>query len=79
MSRDDNELDRSLENNQITTAKVDRRSFLARAAGAGTLAFGAMITAACGDSCDTDAGDSADSDPNDPIDADLGDTCDTDD
>ena len=34
-------------NNQITTVKCDRRSFLARAVGASTLTFGAVLAAAC--------------------------------
>ena len=44
---------------EITTTKVNRRSFLARAMGAGTLAVGAAVTAACPDHdfCDTDFGD----------------------
>jgi len=81
MARDDNTPERSLKDSQITTVKVDRRSFLARAAGAGTLAFGAVITAACGDSCDTDSQDEIDIDPTDPIEFDVtdaADSCDTD-
>ncbi|MEE2638806.1 MAG: hypothetical protein VYE68_16410 [Acidobacteriota bacterium] len=65
----------SLEDNDITIARVDRRSFLARAAGAGTLVLGAVITTACGDSCDDDT-IWADTDLADP--ANIGDICDAD-
>jgi len=65
----------SLEDKEITVARVDRRSFLARAAGVGTLVFGAVVTEACGDSCDDDTvwadTDLADS-------ANIGDLCDAD-
>ena len=46
----------SLQDSEITTAKVNRRSFLARAMGASTLAVGTALTVACGnepDACDT--------------------------
>ena len=39
-------------NNQITTARTARRSFLARALGAGALAFGAVSTLGCGEEAD---------------------------
>ena len=44
----------SLLDSEITTAKVNRRSFLARAMGAGTLAVGAAMTAACNNDLDCD-------------------------
>ena len=47
----------SLVDGDIITVKVDRRSFLAKAAGAGSLAFGAVLAASCGsDQCDNDIG-----------------------
>ena len=39
---------------QIITVKSDRRSFLARAVGLGTLTFGSAFAAACGDVCTVD-------------------------
>ncbi len=44
----------SLRDSEVTTARLDRQSFLVRAAGAGTLAVGAALAAACGDPCDSD-------------------------
>ncbi len=70
----------SLLDSDVTTVRLDRRSFLARTAGAGTLAVGAALTAACSDTCDSDtvtdrdAGPFADP-PNRPRDR----TCDKDD
>ena len=63
----------SLLDSEITTAKVNRRSFLARAMGAGTFAVGAAMTAACGptDLCDNDFGDAGEN-------ADVGSNADTD-
>ena len=69
----------SLQDSEITTAKVNRRSFLARAMGASTLAVGAALTAACGgtDTCDTDIGDVV-GNVDTGAGADSGDSCDTD-
>lgn len=68
----------SLQDSEITTTKVNRRSFLAKAMGAGTLAVGAAITAACGnDTCDADFGDSYHNPANADV-SDTGDSCDTD-
>ena len=66
---------------QITTVDVQRRSFLARALGAGALAFGTAATQACGeekksDQCDFDIG--IDADPTDTIFSGTADPCDTD-
>lgn len=44
----------SLRDSDVETVRLNRRSFLARAAGAGTLAVGAVLSAACGDQCDSD-------------------------
>lgn len=44
----------SLLDNEIVTVRLNRRSFLVRAAGAGTLAVGAALTTACSDHCDSD-------------------------
>lgn len=69
----------SLLDSEITTAKVERRSFLARAVGAGALAVGAVLTTACGDEaddCDADIGDTGTN--ADVTNADLGDRCDND-
>ena len=66
-------------NNQITTARTARRSFLARALGAGALAFGAVSTLGCGeeaDRCDADIG--IDTDPTDRIGSGRVDRCDSD-
>ena len=70
----------SLQDSEITTAKVNRRSFLARAMGASTLAVGAALTAACGneaDSCDSDPGDVVGA-VDTGAGADTGDPCDND-
>ena len=66
----------SLLDSQITTGRVDRRSFLTRATGAGTLAVSSMHLAACGegDQCDSDITIDSDEGPN----ADVQDTCDAD-
>ncbi len=70
----------SLLDSEVTTVRVDRRSFLARTLGAGTFAVGAVLTGACSDDCDSDtvtdrdAGPFADP-PNRPRDR----TCDKDD
>ena len=45
----------------ITTTRLDRRSFLARAVGSGALAFGGALTQACSDPpCDQDRGSDRD-------------------
>ena len=64
---------------QITTVDVQRRSFLARALGAGALVFGTAATQACeekADQCDSDIG--IDADPTDDVFTGTVDTCDTD-
>ena len=63
---------------QITTVDVQRRSFLARALGAGALVLGTAATQACekADQCDSDVG--IDTDPTDDIFSGTVDTCDTD-
>lgn len=64
---------------QITTVRTDRRSFLARAIGTGALAFGVVSTLGCGneaDSCDSDIG--IDTDPSDQVGSGRVDSCDTD-
>ena len=49
----------SLKDADITTVRVDRRSFLSRAVVAGSIAAGAALTAACPGGTDSDgAGDS---------------------
>ena len=75
----------SLQDSEITTAKVNRRSFLARAMGASTLAVGAALTVACGDEMPLNESDACDSDIGDVtgnVDtgagADSGDSCDSD-
>jgi len=44
---------------EVTTVRVDRRSFLSRAVAAGSIAVGAALTAACpggsGDATDSDS------------------------
>ena len=46
---------------KITVVSPDRRSFLARALGAGALAFGGALTQACSDPpCDNDRGTDSD-------------------
>ena len=44
----------SLLDSEVRTVRLNRRSFLARAAGAGTLAVGAALVSACSDDCDSD-------------------------
>ena len=44
----------SLLDSEVTTVRLDRRSFLARTAVAGTVAVGAALAAACTDTCDSD-------------------------
>ena len=68
-----------LREDQIKTTRVDRRSFIARAVGAGAIAVGAAVaTTACGgDKCDTadtetDITDLAGSQPHDTRDYDGG-------
>ena len=46
----------SLTDADITTARVDRRSFLWRAVAAGSVAAGAALTAACPGGTDSDGG-----------------------
>lgn len=49
----------TLKDADITTVRVDRRSFLSRAVAAGTIAAGAALTAACPSGSDSDGeGDS---------------------
>ena len=70
----------ALQDSQITTTKVDRRSFLARAVGASTLVVGAVVTSACGDeadNCDSDVGDLGENIDSGST-ADSGDSCDSD-
>ena len=45
----------------ITTVRVDRRSFLSRAVAAGTIAAGAALTAACPGGTDSDGASDSDS------------------
>ncbi|MCY4662253.1 MAG: hypothetical protein OXF93_20985 [Acidobacteria bacterium] len=53
----------SLADADITTARVDRRSFLWRAVAAGSVAAGAALTAACPSGTDSDGeGDAAPTD-----------------
>ena len=51
-----------LSDDDITTAQVDRRSFLTRVVAAGSVTMGAALSTACGDDtsdrCDSDVGDS---------------------
>ncbi len=44
----------SLLDSEVTTVRLNRRSFLARTVGAGTLAVGATLAGACTDHCDVD-------------------------
>lgn len=70
----------SLRDSDVETVRLNRRSFLARAAGAGTLAVGAVLSAACGDQCDSDT--VTDNDGGrfaDPLDRARDRTCDRDD
>ena len=48
----------SLKDGDITTVRVDRRSFLSRAVAAGSIAVGAALTAACPGGSDTSDSDS---------------------
>ena len=78
--RTDSQREGSLLDSEVTTVRLDRRSFLARTAGAGTLAVGAVLASACGDSCDADT--VTDSDGGqfaDPINRARDRTCDKDD
>lgn len=71
---------RALQDSDMETVRLNRRSFLARAAGAGTLAVGAVVSAACGDQCDSDT--VTDNDGGrfaDPLDRARDRTCDRDD
>ena len=49
----------SLTDEDITTVRVDRRSFLSRAVAAGSIAVGAALTAACPGGTDSDGGGDA--------------------
>ena len=49
----------SLTDADITTVRVDRRSFLSRAVAAGSIAVGAAMTAACPGGTDSDGGGDA--------------------
>ena len=70
----------SLRDTDVATVRLDRRSFLIRAAGAGTLAVGAALSAACGDQCDSDTVTDNDSGRfADPLDRARDRTCDRDD
>ena len=51
----------SLTDADITTVRVDRRSFLSRAVAAGTIAAGAALTAACPGGTDSDGASDSDS------------------
>ena len=53
----------SLLDSEVTTVRLDRRSFLARTVGAGTLAVGATLAAACSDTCDSDTVTDGDAGP----------------
>ena len=69
----------SLHDSEVKTVRPDRRSFLARIAGAGTLAVGAAVVSACGDHCDTDTVTDNDFGPfADPINRARDRTCDKD-
>ena len=74
----------SLVDSDITTAQVDRRSFLARAMAAGSLALGAVLSTGCGsDQCDNDIGRDTDDSGLDDTEIDdppevRGDPCDAD-
>ena len=50
-----------LADSDITTVRVDRRSFLSRAVAAGTIAAGAALTAACPGGTDSDGASDSDS------------------
>ena len=78
--RTDGRREGSLLDSEVTTVRLDRRSFLARAAGAGTLAVGAALAAACTDTCDSDTVTDRDAGPfADPINRPRDRTCDKDD
>ena len=51
----------SLTDADITTVRVDRRSFLSRAVVAGSIAAGAALTAACPGGSDSDGASDSDS------------------
>ena len=51
----------SLTDTDITTVRVDRRSFLSRAVAAGSIAAGAALTAACPGGTDSDGASDSDS------------------
>ena len=51
----------SLTDADITTVRVDRRSFLSRAVVAGSIAAGAALTAACPGGTDSDGASDSDS------------------
>ncbi len=51
----------SLTDTDITTVRVDRRSFLSRAVVAGSIAAGAALTAACPGGTDSDGASDSDS------------------
>lgn len=68
-----------LVDSEITTVRVDRRSFLTRAVATGTLAVGAALTASCTDRCDSDTVTDNDGGPYaDPLDRPRDRTCDRD-
>ena len=52
---------RSLTDADITTVRVDRRSFFSRAVVAGSIAVGAALTAACPGGTDSDGASDSDS------------------
>ena len=47
----------SLTDEDITTVRVDRRSFLSRAVAAGSVAVGATLATGCGGATDSDSSD----------------------
>ena len=55
---------KSLSDEEVTAVRVNRRSFLAKAALAGSVTMGAALSTACGDdssdSCDSDRGPDTD-------------------
>ena len=70
----------SLLDSEVTTVRLDRRSFLARTAAAGTSAVGAVLASACSDKCDWDTVTDRDAGPfADPLDRPRDRTCDKDD
>ena len=50
----------SLKDSDMTTARVDRRSFFVRAVAAGSIAAAAALTAACPGGTDSDGGGDSD-------------------